>query len=65
MSTSEPHFLDPISAEIWDMKYRFKHPQGTAVDATVEATWRRVAEAVAETSRAPALRAMSRCSIAS
>ena len=47
MSASEPHYLDPISAEIWDMKYRFKRPDGAAVDQTVEASWRRVAEAVA------------------
>jgi ribonucleoside-diphosphate reductase alpha chain len=48
MSSPEPNFLDPISAEIWDMKYRFKHLDGAAVDQTVEASWRRVAEAVAE-----------------
>ncbi|MGE3872610.1 MAG: adenosylcobalamin-dependent ribonucleoside-diphosphate reductase [Parvibaculaceae bacterium] len=48
MSAPESNFLDPISAEIWDMKYRFKRPDGAAVDETVEATWRRVARAVAE-----------------
>jgi ribonucleoside-diphosphate reductase alpha chain len=48
MSSPKPHFLDPISAEIWDMKYRFKRLDGLAVDRTVEASWRRVAEAVAE-----------------
>jgi ribonucleoside-diphosphate reductase alpha chain len=40
--------LDPISHEIWDMKYRFKREDGTPVDRTVEDTWRRVAKAVAE-----------------
>jgi ribonucleoside-diphosphate reductase alpha chain len=40
--------LDPIAHEIWDMKYRFKAPDGTAIDATIGATFRRVAQAVAE-----------------
>lgn len=56
MSASEPHFLDPISAEIWDMKYRFKRPDGSPVDQTVEASWQRVAKAVAAAEK-PAERA--------
>src|SRR5215470_12036692 len=48
MSSPEHSNLDPISAEIWDMKYRFKRSDGTNVDETVEASWRRVAQAVAE-----------------
>ncbi len=56
MSASEPHFLDPISAEIWDMKYRFKRPDGSPVDETVEASWQRVAKAVAAAEK-PAERA--------
>lgn len=56
MSVSEPHYLDPISAEIWDMKYRFKRPDGSPVDQTVEASWQRVAKAVAQAEK-PALRA--------
>jgi ribonucleoside-diphosphate reductase alpha chain len=51
MSATEPRFLDPISAEIWDMKYRFKRPDGAPLDETVEASWRRVAKAVAETEK--------------
>ena len=39
--------LDPISREIWDMKYRFR-PASGAGDATIKETWRRVAGAVAE-----------------
>ncbi|MGI9512193.1 MAG: adenosylcobalamin-dependent ribonucleoside-diphosphate reductase [Anderseniella sp.] len=39
--------LDPISREIWDMKYRFKSPDGTPVDQTVDDTWARVAKALA------------------
>ena len=42
------HFHAPISAEIWDMKYRFKDPfEGTIHDQTVEDTWRRIAVALA------------------
>ena len=37
----------PIAHTIWDMKYRLKGPDGNAVDANVEATWRRVARALA------------------
>src|SRR5260221_12595260 len=48
MSIPEHSFLDPISAEIWDMKVRFKRPDGEPVDETVEASWQRVAKAVAE-----------------
>ncbi len=39
--------LDPISHEIWDMKYRFKSPDGSPVDQTVDDTWARVAKALA------------------
>ncbi|MGE3831649.1 MAG: LAGLIDADG family homing endonuclease, partial [Parvibaculaceae bacterium] len=45
--TASDHALDPIAAEIWDMKYRFKAADGRPVDASIEATWTRVAEAVA------------------
>jgi ribonucleoside-diphosphate reductase alpha chain len=38
----------PIALQIWDMKYRLKTPDGTAVDGSVEDSWRRVAEALAE-----------------
>jgi len=41
-------FAAPISESIWDMKYRFKAPDGTAHDLTVEDSWRRVARALAE-----------------
>jgi ribonucleoside-diphosphate reductase alpha chain len=40
-------FPAPISEQIWDMKYRLKSPEGVPLDDTVEATWRRVAEALA------------------
>ncbi len=41
-------FAAPISESIWDMKYRFKAPDGTAHDLTVEDSWRRVARALAQ-----------------
>lgn len=44
----------PISAQIWDMKYRYKAHDGTAYDATVEDTWRRVARALAQAEADPA-----------
>lgn len=37
-----------ISQQIWDMKYRLKGQDGAPVDKTIEDTWRRVAEALAE-----------------
>ena len=36
-----------ISQQIWDMKYRLKQPDGTPVDQDLDATWRRVADALA------------------
>ena len=38
----------PIALQIWDMKYRLKAADGTAVDGSVEDSWRRVAAALAE-----------------
>jgi len=40
-------FAAPIAEQIWDMKYRFKSPDGVPIDATVEDTWRRIARALA------------------
>jgi ribonucleoside-diphosphate reductase alpha chain len=45
---SEKLTPSPIATRIWDMKYRLKAPDGTALDRTVEDTWRRVAKAAAE-----------------
>jgi ribonucleoside-diphosphate reductase alpha chain len=44
-----------IAAQIWDMKYRLKQPDGTPVDQSVEDSWRRVATAVAAAESDPAL----------
>ena len=37
-----------ISHQIWDMKYRFKSENGTAIDQTISDTFCRVATALAE-----------------
>ena len=39
--------IDPISRDIWDMKYRFKPSFGGEPEQRVEDTWRRVANAIA------------------
>jgi ribonucleoside-diphosphate reductase alpha chain len=44
----------PIAQQIWDMKYRFKSADGTAIDRTVADTWARVAKALAAQEKAPA-----------
>ena len=46
--------LAPISRQIWDAKYRFKAPDGSPIDATIEESWRRVARALAEVEAEPA-----------
>jgi ribonucleoside-diphosphate reductase alpha chain len=46
--------LAAISQQIWDMKYRFKTPEGEPVDKTIEDTWRRIAKAVAVVEKDPA-----------
>ncbi len=47
-SRSELPSIAPISNQIWDMKYRFKEPDGTAIDHTIEDSWNRIATALAE-----------------
>ena len=47
-------FAMPIAAQIWDMKYRFKSPDGTTHDAHVQDTWTRVARALAAVETEPA-----------
>src|SRR5476649_2771174 len=44
----------PVSQRIWDMKYRFREPSGVA-EADLDATWRRVATALAAGERDPDL----------
>ena len=47
-------FAAPIAEQIWDMKYRFKQADGTAIDATVEDSWRRIAQDLARVEENPA-----------
>jgi ribonucleoside-diphosphate reductase alpha chain len=47
--------ISALSQRIWDAKYRFKTEAGEPVDKTVEDSWRRVAEALAEPEQDPAL----------
>ena len=48
-------FSAPIAEQIWDMKYRLKAQDGTAIDASVEDSWRRVARALAVVEKEPAV----------
>ncbi|WP_375174562.1 adenosylcobalamin-dependent ribonucleoside-diphosphate reductase [Pseudooceanicola sp.] len=41
-------FAAPIAEQVWDMKYRLKEADGTAVDRSVEDSWRRIARALAD-----------------
>jgi len=47
-------FTAPIAEAIWDMKYRLKAADGTALDLSVEDSWRRVARALAAVEAEPA-----------
>jgi ribonucleoside-diphosphate reductase alpha chain len=40
--------LQPASEDIWDKKYRLKDKQGNPVDASIDATYERVARALAD-----------------
>ena len=40
--------LSPIAAEIWNDKYRYKSNNGEPIDLTVDQTWARVANGLAE-----------------
>ena len=40
--------ISAISHQIWDMKYRLKTAAGDAVDKTIEDTWSRIANALAD-----------------
>lgn len=46
-------FSAPIAEQIWDMKYRFKEADGTAIDASVEDSWHRIARALASVEKDP------------
>ena len=40
--------MQPASQDIWDKKYRLKTKSGQAVDADIDATYQRVARALAD-----------------
>ena len=40
--------ISAISRQIWDMKYRLRSPSGEVLDRTIDDTWKRIAEALAE-----------------
>lgn len=46
--------LAPFSQQIWDMKYRLKAADGAPVEAALDDTWRRVANAMAAPEAEPA-----------
>jgi ribonucleoside-diphosphate reductase alpha chain len=48
-------FSAAIAEQIWDMKYRMRAQDGTAIDGTVEDTWRRIARALAEVEAEPSV----------
>ena len=48
--------LQPASLDIWDKKYRLKTMKGDPVDADIEATYRRVARALADVEQTEELR---------
>ena len=54
MNTPSAPTLPPIAHDIWDMKYRLKDADGRPRDGSLEDTWRRVADALAEAEPAEA-----------
>ncbi len=46
--TRERPLMSDIAHQIWDMKYRFRQPDGTPVDSDVAASWARVALAASQ-----------------
>ena len=48
MTRAASRFAAPISESIWDMKYRLKAADGTAIDSDLGDTWDRIANALAQ-----------------
>ncbi len=48
-------FAAPIAEQIWDMKYRLKEADGTAIDSSIEDTWRRIARSLSSVEQQPEL----------
>ena len=53
LSTAIAVAMQPASLDIWDKKYRLKAKDGTPVDADIDATFRRVAQALAGVENEP------------
>ncbi|WP_242163645.1 adenosylcobalamin-dependent ribonucleoside-diphosphate reductase [Lysobacter sp. M15] len=49
--------MQPASTDIWDKKYRLKTKAGVPIDADIDATYQRVARALADAEPTPELRA--------
>ena len=47
-STTADIALQPASLDIWDKKYRLKRKDGEAIDKTIDDTYQRVAQAIAD-----------------
>jgi len=47
--------MQPASLDIWDKKYRLQAKDGTPIDQTIDATYQRIARALAEVEESPAL----------
>ncbi|WP_026817053.1 adenosylcobalamin-dependent ribonucleoside-diphosphate reductase [Arenimonas composti] len=45
--------MQPASWDIWDKKYRLKTKKGEPVDLTIDHTWQRVAQALADSEASP------------
>jgi len=48
MSIDKEIAMQPVSVDIWDKKYRLKSKQGDNIDADIDATYSRVARALAD-----------------
>ncbi|MDX1605295.1 MAG: hypothetical protein R3202_03825, partial [Candidatus Competibacterales bacterium] len=48
--------LQPASVDIWDKKYRLKAKDGRPIDTSIDATYQRIARALAEVESTPDLR---------
>lgn len=48
MSVDKEIAMQPVSVDIWDKKYRLKSKQGDNIDADIDATYSRVARALAD-----------------
>ena len=51
--TAQEVAMQPVSADIWDKKYRLKNKQGQPIDIEIDDTYRRVAKALSDTEATP------------